>query len=191
MNKLEDMYFTWLIRKVANERVYPRYTKLFKTLYSTRFKFEDMKPLDVERAKDGKSMRYLFERRMDEYLHDVSGREFIELEDKEVNMLEMLVALASRIEDAFMGDISEGDRTSQWFWEMISNLGVGAMSDQQFNQNEYNRCLKNFFSYTYDPNGKGCIFRSEKWGMSDMAKKDIWYQMQAHLIDICKGNKFY
>lgn len=189
MTRLEEHYFTWLVKKIANDRVYPRYKKLFKTLYSTRFRYEDMKPLDVERAKDGKSMRYVFERRMDDYLHDVSGREFIELEDKESNMLEMMVALASRIEDAFMGDEAEGDRTPQWFWEMLSNLGIGYMSDEQFNQNEYDRCMHNFFRYSYDSNGKGCMFRSEKYSVYQMAEKDIWYQMQAHLIDITNSKR--
>ena len=186
MTRLEEQYFGWLITKIANERVYPRYKRLFKTLYSTRFRYEQMKPFDIERAKDGKSMRYLFERKMDDYLHDVSGREFIEFEESPINMLEMIVALAVRIEDSMMGSESEGDRTSQWFWEMISNLGIGAMSDIQFNQNEYDRCMTNFFNYSYDPNGKGCMFRSEKFTIFQMSEKDIWYQMQAHLNDVVK-----
>ena len=191
MTRLEEHYFAWLIKKVANDRVFPRYKKLFKTLFYTRFRYEDMKPFDNERAKDGKSMRYLFERKMDDYLHGVTGREFIELEDSPVNMLEMMVALSVRIEDSIMGSESEGDRTAQWFWEMITNLGVGYMSDAQFNQNEFDRCVQNFFAYTYDPNGKGCMFRSDRFSMREMADKDIWYQMQAHLNDVIKNKNVY
>jgi len=186
MTKLEEFYFTWLSKKVANDRVFPRYKKLFKTLFNTRFQYEKMKPFDVERARDGKSMRYLFERKMDDYLHEVSGREFIEFEETPENLLEVLVALAVRIEDTIIGSESEGDRTSQWFWEMISNLGVGYMSDAQFNVDEYNRCVNNFMNYSYDPNGKGCLFRSEIFGIYELANKDIWYQMQAHMNDVFK-----
>jgi len=188
MTRVEELYFSWLCKKIANERVFPRYKKLFKTLYSTRFRYEQMKPFDVERAKDGLSMRYLFERKMDEYLHGVSGREFIEFEEAPSNMLEMLIALAVRIEDSIMGSASEGDRTSQWFWEMLSNLGIGYMGDNQFNQNEFDRCINNFHNYTYDATGKGCMFRSEKYSIYQMSEKDIWYQMQAHLNDVIKYN---
>lgn len=182
--RIESIYYPWLLKRVADERLTDRYSKLFKVLYETRVNLERMNPYDTERCRDGQTLRYLFERAMASYLTGISGREYIEFEDNPCNMLELLVGIASRMEDTIMGSDIQGDRTGQWFWSMMTNLGIGYMSNDKFNVNEYNRCMRMFMTYKYDNEGKGCLFRSSKYTMSQMAEKDIWYQMQAYINDL-------
>jgi hypothetical protein len=183
MNRIEQLYLPWLLKHVADERLMRRYKKLFLKLYSTPFDTRHMKDHDGDRAMDGKSLLWRFEREEEKFVHDITGVESIELEERPCNMLEMLVALAIRIEESLAYDFRQGDRTGQWFWEMLSNLGIGYMSNDRFNEEEYRRCLNNFFNYTYDFDGKGCLFRSSTKNPFELQKLDIWYQMQAHMND--------
>lgn len=40
--------------------------------------------------------------------------------------LEMIIALAIRLEEHIMDDPDIGNRTGQWFWDMIVSLGLGS-----------------------------------------------------------------
>ena len=41
------------------------------------------------------------------------------------SVLEMMIALSMRCEEQIMDDPDIGNRTGQWFWDMIDNLGLG------------------------------------------------------------------
>ena len=65
--------------------------------------------MDRNRALDGLALR-------DKYGY--SG----DPDEEPCTVLEMLIALSLRIENQFMTNYDEGDRTSMWFWIMITNI---------------------------------------------------------------------
>lgn len=184
MNRIEVIYLPWLLKFVADERLMERYKHLFHKLYSTPFNHRNMKEHDFDRSMDGKNLRWRFERTHEHDISHISAVEFMEFEDKPCSMLEMLVALSLRIEESLTSDTRQGDRTGQWFWEMLTNLGIGYMSDIKYDEGTYRRCINAFHDYSYSSDGKGCLFRARDKSVEDMKKLDIWYQMCAHINEV-------
>ena len=87
----------------------------------------------------------------------------------------MMVALSIRMEKDIMEDLRYGDRTSQWFWTMVNNLGLGSMTDSKFNEEEADYIIDRFINHNYEPNGKGGLFIVD--GDEDLRDEEIWVQM--------------
>ena len=79
-----------------------------------------------------------------------------------------------------MEDPDEGDRTGLWFWNMIVSLGLGGMTDSQYNPEQVDRVLERFFQRKYKRNGEGSLFTVE-YTHRDMRDLTIWYQMCDYL----------
>lgn len=82
-----------------------------------------------------------------------------------------------------MDDPSMGNRTAQWFWQMIVSLGLGAMTDTRYNKKEVVDIINRFLNHDYEPNGKGGLF-TVKNTVSDMRTMEIWYQLCSYLNTI-------
>ena len=82
-----------------------------------------------------------------------------------------------------MEDDTVGNRTGQWFWNMIVSLGLGSMSDSRYNEREVDRILDIFLNRTYEANGRGGLFTIEDCTY-DLRAVDIWYQMMWYLNTI-------
>mgnify|MGYP003235589453 FL=1 len=95
----------------------------------------------------------------------------------------MILALAIRCEETIMDDPSIGDRTQQWFWGMITNLGLGSMTDSRFDRDAANDILERFLDREYEPDGKGGLFTVRNCD-SDLRDVEIWYQMCWYLNHI-------
>lgn len=178
--KLISDYFEWLCEFAYQPNIFPvSYKKLFKKLFSTEFIHQS---IDINRALDGVYLRYRYS--------DTEGINEMEAEKEfdifPCTVLEALIALALRCEDDIMGDTAYGDRTGQWFWEMLSSIGLSKYNDDNYDEEEVDRLIDMFLYRNYGPNGEGCAFRSSDG--EDMRNIDLWYQMQRHLIDISGGN---
>jgi hypothetical protein len=88
----------------------------------------------------------------------------------------MMVALSVRCEETIMDDPRIGDRTGQWFWGMISSLGLGSMMDNQFDKEYVDSVIDRFLKREYEPNGKGGLFTIKRCRY-DLRSVEIWYQM--------------
>ena len=86
-----------------------------------------------------------------------------------------MVALALRCEETIMDDPTLGNRTGQWFWGMITSLGLGSMSDDKYDKAYVNAIISRFLSRDYEPNGKGGLF-TVKNCEQDMRDIEIWHQ---------------
>jgi hypothetical protein len=75
-----------------------------------------------------------------------------------------------------MGDQDVGDRTGQWFWGMIMNLGLAAMHDKDFDADYANKAVSRFLSRKYGRDGEGGLFTIQHCP-HDLRKIEIWYQM--------------
>lgn len=177
-DELNTEYFEWMYRLVCNDE-YSRglsYRKLLYHLHQTDFFYRI--PMDGNRAEDGTDLRYRFG-----YEHPHEGPAIASyLDDRPCSVLEMMVALAIRCEEQIMDDPDVGDRTGQWFWNMIVNLGLGPMDDRRFDPAFVDRILQRFMNREYGPHGEGGLFTVRNC-RNDMRSIEIWYQMNHYLAE--------
>jgi hypothetical protein len=166
----EEKYCRKLISMVYNKQYTSEtYNNLFMDLYSRDFTWTI--PGDANRAADGLKLRERLG------FNDI-------LQEKPCSILEMLVALANRIETDLMYNPEEGDRTAQWFWEMIVNMNLGSQSDRNYDPAYVNSCVEIFIRREYDADGgNGGIFVLDN-PRNDLRKTEIWYQAMWYLVEI-------
>lgn len=99
------------------------------------------------------------------------------------SVLEMMVALAIRCEESIMDDPNMGDRTGQWFWGMVVNLGLGSMTDAFYDEQVVDDILARFLNRKYEPDGKGGLF-TVRHCEQDLRKVEIWHQLCWYLDSI-------
>lgn len=168
-------YFDWLTNIVCEGRFaeHVSFRKLLAYLHDIEFIY--FIPKDKNRAADGESLRHRF-------AHANSGIESMLLRGP-CSVLEMMVALALRCEEDIMDDARMGDRTGQWFWEMITSLGLGGMTDERFDDRIVADIIDRFLYREYEPNGRGGLFTVRNRHV-DMRKKEIWAQLCCYLDTI-------
>ena len=147
------------------------YRQLLSFLHEVEFTY--FVPYDENRAADGVALRYRF----------CLIHECLEMErylTGPCSVLEMIVALAILCEERLMVNPTMGDRTAQWFWEMITNMGLSAMHDTQYNEWLVNDVVGRFLNREYEPDGRGGLFRVKGWDR-DMRTAEIWHQLMAYI----------
>ena len=170
--KVKKDYFNWMYDMMCEGRFAPEisYRNLFEFLHEVEFIYSV--PHDENRASDGISLRYKY----------CCANECEDLErylTGPCSVLEMMVAMSIRIEH-LMASTSKGDRTAQWFWGMIANLGLGSMCDSNYNEWLVNDAITRFLNREYDRNGKGGLFTIKGWNR-DARDAEIWHQLMAYL----------
>ena len=175
-DRIQNEYFEWLCNIVCKGKFSKSisYKKLLTRLHDTYFTYTI--PRDRNRAEDGIYMRYHFS-------IDCNCRDAEDYLDGPCTVLEMMVGLAVRCEDQFMTNTEYGDRTSQWFWQMIVNLGLGGMTDDNYDRQEVDDIVWTFLNRRYDYDGKGGLFRVRDT-KEDMRRLEIWYQLNRYLDTI-------
>lgn len=176
-NDLLNGYFEWLCRVISADAFthVVSYRKLLMHLHSTPFRY--IIPKDEDRAGEGVNLRWRFvcDRELDHWVLD-------ELEGP-CSVLEMMVALAIYAEEHIMDDPGIGNRTGQWFWEMVNNLGLSAMTDERFDKRFVDDAITRFLDRKYDPDGKGGLFRIKNCEY-DLRKFPIFHQLCWYLNTI-------
>lgn len=177
MGGFDKCYIDWLCSFVYDRKNSSKsYDLLFEKLSNTEFVWSLM--FDKNRAADGLKMR---ERFMEEiYWPDGVC---IATSDQSPSLLEVLVSLSLRCEDFIMSDDSVGNRTGQWFWGMIVNLGLGGMHDKYYDEDYVDFVINRFLNREYDPDGKGGLFYIPN-RKEDVRDVEIWYQLNWYLSDI-------
>lgn len=162
----EDEYFEWMFQIVCGGRYSSGYSyrELLTYLYNTEFTY--LIPKDRNRAEDGVDLRYRY------YYTEHRSCE----KSGPCSVLEMILALAIRCEETIMDDPSIGDRTGQWFWKMIVNLGLGGMTDNRFDPDYVRDVVDTFLNREYEPDGRGGLFtiRNCEYDLRDV---EIWTAM--------------
>lgn len=174
---LDELYLSWLYQQVCSlELKNPSntYWKFLRQLYTTEFVW--LIPNDDNRIADGRSLRERFIR--DEGIVDPGLSEWMSLE---CSVLEMLIALSWRL--AFETEGLPPD----WFWEMITNLGLRAdqTNDRRYNDStkeEIAQVIHNLVWRLYAPSGRGGLFPLMH-EQQDQRRVEIWYQMNAYLLE--------
>lgn len=160
-------YFKWMYNIVCADRYTSSnsYEKLLMYLHDVEFTYTIKR--DADRFYDGINLR----------------RRFGQQIDGPCSVLEMMVALAIRCEETIMTDPKFGDRTSQWFWRMIVNLGLGGETDSRFDKEYVRDVVDQFLHRNYQRDGRGGLFTVKEY-QYDLRDVDIWTQMMWYLDDI-------
>lgn len=174
-NAINREYFEWLYGMVCeNKRGPSSFRDLLAHLHTIEFRY--IIPKDENRAEDGIGLRWRFtlEYGYDDVPACLNGP---------CSVFEMLVALAIRCEENIMDDAIMGDRTAQWFWNMIINLGLGSMTDSRYDRQYVDEVIERFLNREYDRDGKGGLFRIRDC-RRDVRRVEIWYQLCWYLDSI-------
>ena len=170
-DEINNEYFEWMYDLVGGMRdsTYTSYRELLMLLHSIEFVYS--MPMDENRAEDGVDLRHRFS-----FLNSY-------LLDGPCSVLEMMVALSIRCEESIMDDTTMGDRTSQWFWGMIRNLGLNGMTDANFDKKYAENRIIAFLNRDYESDGRGGLFRVKNCEV-DLRDVEIWYQLCWYLDSI-------
>ena len=160
MNKYDE-YFEWLCDFVCGERFAKEISFRRLLVYLHNREFTYTLAMDSNRAQDGIDLR-------ERYYGDPTIK-------GPCSVLEMMVALSIRCEE-IMDNPAYGDRTTQWFWDMIINMGLGAMYDSRFDKKYVKECVDKMLNREYEPNGKGGLFYV-RGCTDDLREFEIWSQM--------------
>lgn len=175
-DKLNNEYFNWMYDIACADRFAKdiSYRKLFMHLHSTKFRYSIKR--DSNRADDGVGLRYRFalSRGYDDIHYYIT---------EPCSVFEMMLALAIRCEENIMDDTAFGNRTGQWFWGMVNNLGLGSMTDDQFDKLYVEEIIERFLDREYEPNGKGGLFTVRNCDR-DLRDVEIWFQLCYYLDSI-------
>lgn len=171
-------YFNWLYDIVASERYseHVSFKELLMYLHCIEFTWFDSISKDANRASDGMNLRY-------RYGVKHGFKDIPSCLDGPCSVLEMMIALSIRCEEDIMDNPQMGDRTGQWFWGMVSNLGLGSMTDTRFNKQYIDEVITKFLNREYEPDGEGGLFtiRDCEYDLRDV---EIWYQLCWYLDTI-------
>lgn len=179
---IANRYFEWMCSLVydsKNSRSVS-YKKLLKKLHEIDFVY--IIGQDVNRFDDGVDLRYRFG-----YENNISKSDIENcIDNRPCSILEMMIALSLRCEEHIMGDDDIGNRTGQWFWNMIVNLGLGSMTDQRFDDDYVIFCIDRFLNREYEPDGEGGLVTIPNC-RQDLRTIEIWYQMMWYLSYVLKN----
>lgn len=175
---VQETYFNWLCSLVG---LGPSKGRNYKWLLTQlhRIVFYPLLPRDNDRGGDGINLRLLFENENPKWHSQyLKG---------ECTLLEMLIALAKRMDDIMMEPSKDG-QTGKWFWEMLKNLGLDRFSDPEVRSipdtatDEVTRIIDALLKREYGWNGNGGLFPlSPKYTHFNQKNVEIWYQMMAYL----------
>ncbi len=168
--QLWDEYGIWLVNHVRLRKI--GYSRLMKQLHDTPFIY--ILERDRNRADDGISLREEFYREKDIDIGVYDHRD-------DCSVLEMLVALAERIEDEYTGDPGKS-HPELIFWEMICNLGLDIFDDRHFESDEVEYVLDQWMDREFLSDGAGSIFPVSN-PIRDQREIEIWSQMNEYLTE--------
>ena len=159
-----ERYFDWLMAIVGGPG---EYKDVIDVLWSTEY-WSDI-PNDENRANDGLELRYFYE--------EETGFECEK--NGACTVLEMMIALANRMENAFFYDPKVGNRTNLWFWEMFYNAGFA-----NFGKNGQKKWPFAHFLQKFLARKSGTFFFEIDKKPENWAKIEVWKQVCAHVSAI-------
>lgn len=169
---LDEAYFNWLCSQVGQVQVRETsktYRRLLRLLYQKEFVWHVAN--DDNRLADGRALRNEFVNEL--RLSDVDPVWM----NLGCSMFEMLLALGRRL--SFLDD----DTPAYWFWHLIQNLDLHVYNDRmEIDEQDVDDILERVIWRQYSPNGQGGLFPL-KFPRDDQRKCEIWYQMNAYLLE--------
>lgn len=169
---LDELYFDWLYRQVADPDQDLTFWDVLRVLYKTEFVW--IVPNDENRIADGRALR-----------EDFLKKERIRLRRSEQNwielgcsMFELMVGLAIRLESQ-----ADKGKAHYWFWELMDNIGLGGFNDSvEVPVSHVEEVLEMVIQRYYKKNGYGGFFPLEN-PQQDQREIELWYQLSAYVLE--------
>lgn len=166
---VRTLYLKFLMDLV---RVDNEFTLLCSKLLDMSFTYDPHMITDRNRADDGWDLRGLF---LDRHGY------FVDLGIVGPSVLEVLVALAIRIDKDIMGEPGEKD-PSKWFELMLENLGLSYMNDHYYDAGKIEKVIHTWLKRQYKKNGEGSLFPLKNMNL-DQRGIAIWDQMTEYMVE--------
>lgn len=163
-----DPYFEWLVELVKGEYYHELLWALFDIPFHSNNDLDDVRVDHAIELREEYDKRYV-------------GR-IVE----DITVLEVMVSMAVRCEKAVMSDPSKGDRTVDWFYMMIDNLGFSRMTDDKFGSVELvivDTVIEDWLNRKFKKNGLGSPFPLANPGRRDCRKADLWQAMMWYMSE--------
>lgn len=176
LNWSVHQYNQWLLEKIRGYDVkYSNYYRLLQLLFSIPYRYKSYKNgTDRDRYRDGMALR-------NEYAE--SSNDFYILEwEEECTVLEMLIALAVKIDWVLMG-VPDKDNGYWWFWLMIKNLDLHKMTDDRFDEFYILQTIDGWLDRDIGYNGEGGLFPLHETD-TDQRYESTWQQMNNYLLEM-------
>lgn len=168
---IKNQYFDWLYEQIKHpSHLYSSSSAHSITMKLYEINFEYDNDSDANRYFDGISLRYHYG--LDHGYNEATIR--VNLDNRPCSVFEMMVALAKRIEEIML-DPSKGDRTSEWFWYMMENLGFYPNDPTCADSDYISSVIECFHNKEYGPDGVGGLFYIEN-PHEDLRTVPIWTQ---------------
>ena len=175
-------YYKWLLNKIEFGNFTELYIGLLRRMFGTAY-FSAL-PIDENRASDGKDLRYFFCEETGYDLDDLN----LAVGDS-CTVLEMLIAFADLIANKELGNAEKGDRTPDWFWRMVKNLGLLDYPGEYLPLElrlEVTTIIQNWLNRNINYDGSGGLFPLKN-PPGDERKVEFLYQMRAYLNENFPG----
>ena len=169
---MDGGYFTWLYSTIGALRdPNPTHSRWLLAEQLHRKDFLWYIPNDDNRAADGVALRAEY------YEFPIDGP---------CSMLEMLIALARRMEFE-SGEVSTSTSVGNWFWHMLENAGLTKFTDEVYNSSETTHedvdvILERIIQRQYQRDGRGGLFPLRQ-AYNDQRDTELWYQLSAYLLE--------
>jgi hypothetical protein len=158
---LDELFFEWLCEQVhARERD----MWILEMMYLKEFTW--FIPNDDNRLMEGVSQRELF-------LEERQLKNAWEWTQLGCSFLELMLAVARELSFLTQRELPS------CFWELMRNLGL---AEPTATRRDVNHAMNKVINRTYSYSGEGGLFPLEH-PHEDQRKVEIWYQMQAYLIE--------
>lgn len=162
-------YSQFLINKIHGyEPAYMDYSRLILYLFDEPYMFYGS---DEDRYRDGIGLRYRYAQ--------ASGDYVIMDWDVGCTVLEMLVALAQRLDSDIMGQ-PDKDETYYWFWVFIENLRLRKYTDDRFDETKVRDIIEDWLNNRITFNGDGGLFPLKN-PIRNQAMLPVWQQLSDYL----------
>lgn len=170
---MENKYFDYLCTIVGR---FEEYSSLLDELH--KIEFYSLIPNDDNRGADGLNLRSIF-------LDEVGHTWLISLPRIGCTILEMLIALSSRLE--FETSQSKWEKTvSEWFWILVDNLMLTDYTNTFLlgygRGGHVKLIISEFLERNYGSDGAGGLFPLKN-PKKDQRRIEIWYQMTDYVIE--------
>lgn len=184
-NEIEEVnmtnsYLEYLKNSVRNETS-GNYDILLNRLHQIDF-YSSIQN-DVNRENDAFELRASFalENDLNVFTLEILGKK-----NYLPSVLEILISIASRM-DLYL---ERDNNVSDWFWELVDNLGLLQLYDDNYvevgGDVKLHKIIDKWLERRYKQNGKGGIFPLKKWSKyhkydNDQRIVELWLQMTSYI----------
>ena len=166
MYELErDAYFEWLVSKIGDGKIDHLRMRILRKLYFMPFYYNI--PNDAHRYEEAVCLR-------DQYSYETGI--MCDYEGP-CNVLELLVSLAKMVSEDVLGTFYHENRTFEWFWMMIDNLGLLSVRPA-----EVERIVKKWVDRDFEFDGRGSPFPLRD-PPEDQRTVEIWKQICNYIFE--------